>query len=95
MPHVHKFVSKLVDKWAEADRQEEKDQLQDRAVTAHRQLNSAILGFKARCGKIESKLQRLADEDMNDEKRQRRLSTLSVRVHAVFVDFFETCDECG
>ena len=93
MPHVHKFVSELVDKWAEADRQEEKDQ--DRAVTAHRQLNSAILGFKARCGKIEYKLERLAGEDMTDEKRERRLGALYARVHADFADFFETCNECG
>ena len=93
MPHVQKFVSELVDKWAEADRQEERDQ--DRAVTAHRQLNSAILGFKARCGKIESKLERLAGEDMTDEKQERRLWALYVHVHADFADFFETCNECG
>ena len=53
-------------------------------------LNSAITDFRARCSKIESKRQRLAVEDMNDEKWQRRLSTLSVRVYADFVDFFET-----
>ena len=81
----------------DADRQEETG---DSAATAHclllllahgrlqnSRLNSAASAFRARCYKIESKPQRLAVEDMNDEKRQRRLSTLSVRVHADFVDF--------
>ena len=78
-----------MDKWAEADRQEERDQ--DRAVTAHRQLNSAILGLKARCGKIE----RLAGNDMTDDTRESRLWALYVHLHAGFADFFEACNECG
>ena len=70
----------------DADRQEETG---DSAATAHcwlqnsvqnsrlnrrlRRLNSAISDFRARGCKIESKLQRLTDGDMNDEKQERRL----------------------
>ena len=62
----------------DADRQEETG---DSAATAHyrlqnSRLNSAISDFRARCCKIESKLERLMDENMNDGKRERRLWAL-------------------
>ena len=60
-----------------------------------RRLNSATSDFRARSCKIESKLERLTDENMNDEKRERRLWALRARVHADFADFFEACNECG
>ena len=94
MPHARTWVSGLVGKWAEADRQEQRDR--DREVMAHRQLNAAILGSKARCCNIESKLRRLVVEnDMEDKKRKKHLRALYVRLNSDFVDFFGAFNECG
>ena len=89
----------------DADRQEE---TWDSAATAHCRLllllahcrlhsglNSAISDSRARCCKIESKLERLAGNAMTDEKQERRIWALYARVHADFADVFEACNECG